>query len=94
MYKLCFKHLESNNVLITLIFPRLNEFLVSRGSREMIITLPFWHCACAESPDVIRPLAISSGELWSILFVPPRVKIYFMLKFLQKLKLFSRHIMF
>ena len=85
MYKLCFKHLESNNVLITLISPCNNEFLVSRGSRGMITILAFWHCACAESPDVIRPLAVSSGELWSTLFVPPKMKIYFMLQFLTKL---------
>ena len=85
MYKLCFKHLESNNVLITLIYPRLNEFLVSRGSTGMITTVAFWHCACAESPDVIRPFAISSGELWSTLFVPPRMKTSFTLQF------FSRH---
>ena len=77
MYKLCFKHLESNNVLITLISPCNNEFLVSHGSRGMITILAFWHCACAESPDVIRPLAISSEELWSTLFVPPKVKTFY-----------------
>ena len=75
--QIMFRHLESNNVLITLIFTSLNEFLVSRGSRGMITTLAFWHCACAESPDVIRPLAISSGELWSTLFVPPRMKTFY-----------------
>ena len=69
--------MESNNVLIALIFPRLNEFLVSGVSGGMITTLAFWHCACAESPDVIRPLAISSGELWSTLFVPPRMKTFY-----------------
>ena len=94
MYKLYFEHLESNNVLITLIFPRLSEFLVSYGSRGIITTLAFWHCACAESPAIVRPLAISSGELWSTLFVPPRMKTYFKLQFLEKFKLFSRHSMF
>ena len=91
MCKSCFEHLKSNNVLITLIFPCFNEFLVSRGSRGMITTLAFWHCACAKSPDVIRLLAISFGELWSTLFVPPRIKTY-MLQFLEKFKLFSCHI--
>ena len=80
MYKSRLEYLESNNVLIMLIFPHLNEFLVSQDSRGMITTLAFWHCACAESPDVIRPLAISSGELWSTLFVPPKMKIHFMLQ--------------
>ena len=74
VYKVCFENLESNNVLITLIIPCLNKFLVSCGSRGMITTLAFWHCACAESPDVIRPLAISSEELWSTLYAPPRMK--------------------
>ena len=60
----------------------------------MITTLAFWHCAYAESPDVIRPLAISSGQLWSTLFAPKRMKTYFMLQFLEKFKLFSRHGMF
>ena len=77
MYKLCFKHLESNNVLITLIYPCLNEFLVSCGSTGMITTVAFWLCACAESPDVIRPFAISSGELRSTLFAPPRMKTFY-----------------
>ena len=52
----------------------------------MITTLAFWHCACAESPDIIRPLGISSVELWSTLFVPPRMKLYFMLQFNYVLK--------
>ena len=91
VYKLCFEHLENNNLLITLVFPRLNEFLVSRDSRGMITTLAFWHGACAESPDVVRPLAISSRELWSTLFVTPRMKTYFMVQFLEKFKLFNRH---
>ena len=77
MYRLCFEQLESNNVLITLIFLCHNEFLVSRGSRGMITTLASWHCACAKSPDVIRPLAISSGELWSSFFVPPSTKLFY-----------------
>ena len=94
VYELYFEHLESNNVLITLIFPRLNKFLPSHGSRGMITTLAFWHCACAKSPDVIRPLAISSGELCLTLFVPPRMKTYFMQQLLEKFKLFSRHSMF
>ena len=42
---------ENNNVLITLIFPHLNKHLISCGSRGMITTLAFRHCA--ESPDVI-----------------------------------------
>ena len=67
--------------------------MVSRGSRGMITTLAFLHCAYAESPDVLRPLAISSGELWSTLFVPPRMKTYFMQQLLEKLKLFSRYSM-
>ena len=94
VYKLCFEDLESNNVLITLIFTCLNKFLASHGSRGMITTLAFWHCAYAESPDVIRPLAIFSGELCSTLFVPPRMKTYFMLQLLEKFKLFSHHSMF
>ena len=48
---------------MTLIFLGLNEFLVSRGSRGMITTLALSHCACAESPDVIKPLVISSGGI-------------------------------
>ena len=94
VFKLCFEHLERSNILITLISPHLKEFLVSRSSRGMITTIAFWHCTCSESPDVIRPLAISSGESWSTLFAPPRMKTYFMLLFLEKFKLFSRHSMF
>ena len=60
--KLC---LESDTVWITFIFPRHNEFLISRGSRWMITTLAFWHCACAESPDVINK---TIGDiLWGII---------------------------
>ena len=77
VYKLCFEHLESNDVLITLIFPHLTEFLISRGSRGMISNLAFWHCAFPKSQVVIRPLAISSWEFWSTLFVPPRMKTFF-----------------
>ena len=43
----------------------------------MITTLAVWHCACAESPDIIRPFAISSGELWPTLFVPPKMKTFY-----------------
>ena len=50
--KLCFEYLESNNILITSIFPCLNEL------RGMITTLAFWYCAFAEKIDVIRLLAI------------------------------------
>ena len=62
----------------------------------MITSVAICHCACSESPDVIRPLAISSEELWSTLFVPPRVKTFYATTFreihiIQSSNNFSKH---
>ena len=76
------------------IFFRLIELLISRGCRGMITTSAFLHCGCAESPDVIWSFVISSVELCSTLFVPPRMETYFIQPFLEKFKLLSHHSMF
>ena len=58
-----------------LMFPLLKKNFLSRGINGVITTLARWHCACMEIPDEISPLTISSGELWSTLFVSQRIKI-------------------
>ena len=60
---------------MVLMFPLLKENVLSNGSNGMITALVRWNCACTKIPDVLSPLTISSGELWSKLFVPQRMKI-------------------
>ena len=78
--EIMFKTIRKFNVLVTSIFPCLNELLISCGSRGMITTIAFLHFTCADRmSSVIRPLVISSGKLWLILFVAPRMKAHFIL---------------
>ena len=57
----------------------------------MITTLAPGHCACIEIPDEIRPLTISSGELWSTLYVPQRIKIQDKVEFEGNFMFFILH---
>ena len=75
VYKLYLGHSVSKSELMILLFPQLQLNFLSRGSNRMITTLAQSHCAYTKIPDVINPLRISSGELWSILLVPQRMKI-------------------
>ena len=75
VYKLYLGHSVSKSELMILMFPQLQLNFLSRGSNRMITTLAQSHCAYTKIPDVINPLRISSGELWSILLVPQRMKI-------------------
>ena len=72
-------------------FPLPKENFLSRGSNGMITTFARWHCACTEIPDEISPLTISSGELWSTLYVPQRIKIQDKVEFEGSLMLFILH---
>ena len=68
-------HSDSKSELMILMFPFVKENSLSRGNNGMITTLARWHCACMETPYETSPFTISSGELWSTLFVPQRMKI-------------------
>ena len=75
VYKLYLGQSDSKSELMILMFLLLKENILSRGRSGIITTLARWHCACTEIPDEISLLTISSGELWSTLFVPQSMKI-------------------
>ena len=47
----------------------------------MVTALARWHYDCAEISDEISWFTISSGELWSVLFVPQRMKMQYKVEF-------------
>ena len=67
--------------MILILFPLLKENFVSHNGSRMITTLARWHYDCAEISDEISWLTISSGELWSVLFVPQRMKMQYKVEF-------------
>ena len=84
------KHWHFSNLLTVLIISRLFECLWSFGNSVRAITWNlrlFWN----SKPVEIMVLAIDWGELWSMLLVPQRMKIYFKCKLEEKWKLFTLH---
>ena len=67
--------------MILILFPLLKENFVPHKGSRMITTLARWHYDCAEISDEISWLTISSGELWSVLFVPQRMKMQYKVEF-------------
>ena len=84
-------HCDSKSELMILMFPLLKDSFLSSGSSRIITTLTQWHCACTEIPVKISPLTISSGELWSTLFVSQRMKIQDKVEFKGNFRFFILH---
>ena len=74
-----------------ILFSLLKENFLSHGSSGIITTLARWHCVSTEIPDEISPPSISSGELWSTLFVPQRMEIQDKVEFEGNFKFFILH---
>ena len=74
-YKSCLPDSSSRSLLVILMFPLLIESL-SRGVNGISTTVALSHCFLAEIPNSTIPLTSFSEGLWSILFVPQRLKIY------------------
>ena len=83
-YKPCLPDSSCKSLLVISMFLFLIESFLPRGSNGISTTVALWHCFLAEIPDSIISLASSSGGLWWRLFVPQRMKIYWIPKLLEK----------
>ena len=90
-YKPCFPDSSSKSLLVILMFLLLTESFLLQGSNGISMMVALWHCFLAEIPDSIIPVASSSGGLWSRLFLLQRMKIYWILKLMEKFKFCILH---
>ena len=74
-----------------LMFPLLIESFLPRGNNRISTTVALLHYSLVGIPDNIIPLTSSSGGLWSRLCVPQRMKIYWILKLLEKFEFCILH---
>ena len=74
-----------------MIIPRLLECLWSRGKSGKTTTWNLWLFFWSSKPVEMMVLAIDWGELWSMLLVPQRMKIYFKCKSEETWRLFTLH---
>ena len=90
-WKPLFKHWNFNNLLTVLIIPRLLTCLWSRGKSVITATWNLWLFFWNSKPVKMMVLATNWEELWSMLLVPQRIKLYFKCKLEEKWRLFTLH---